>query len=84
MCLRRDKSQPLPIPANPVQPRVENEMARKDPLPDEKELLDPDKVADVTYGNNNKAGLTAKRGGTSALTIGLNQGAGSTNTGINV
>jgi len=75
----------MEVPANPVQPRVANEQAsKKEPIPDQKDLLDPDKVADVSYGSVKKPGTKAgTRLGAGALTIGLNQG-GSSNTGINV
>mgnify|MGYP003109855341 CR=1 FL=1 len=86
MCLfRQPKATPMEVPVNPVQPRVANEQAaKKEPIPDQKELLDPDKVANVSYGSEKKSGTKAgTRLGAGALTIGLNPG-GSTNTGVNV
>ena len=86
MCLfRQPKATPMEVPVNPVQPRVANEQAsKKEAIPDQKELLDPDKIADVSYGSVKKPGTKAStRLGAGALAIGLNQG-GSTNTGMNV
>ena len=86
MCLfRRPKATPMPVPTNPVSTRLANESAKKgSALPEEKDILDPDEVADVSFGSTkkkpDKAGM---RTGAGALTIGLNQG-GSSNTGINV
>ena len=87
MCLfRQPKATPMSVPTNPVQPRLANESARKgSALPEEKDLLDADEVADVSFGSSkkktdNKAGT---RTGAGALTIGLNQ-SGNTNSGYNV
>jgi hypothetical protein len=87
MCLfRQPKATPMSVPANPVQPRLANESARKgSALPEDKDLLDADEVADVSFGSSkkkadNKAGT---RTGAGALTIGLNQ-SGNTNSGYNV
>ena len=85
MCLFKNKSTPLPTPA-PIQPRLANDVAAKgSALPEEKDLLDPDEVADVSYGSNKKKPVTKAGGrvGAGALAIGLNAG-GNTNSGINV
>ena len=86
MCLfRQPKATPMTVPANPVQPRLANQQAaKKEAIPDEKDLLDPDEVADVSYGAQKKPETKAgMRTGAGALTIGLNQ-SGSTNSGYNV
>ena len=85
MCLFRSRSaKALPIPPNPVQPRVDNQQAsKKESLPDEKDLLDPNEIADVSYGQKKPETKAGTRTGAGALTIGLNQG-GSTNSGMNV
>ena len=75
----------MTVPSNPVGTRLANESAKKgSALPEEKDILDPDEVADISYGSEKKP--TTKAGtrlGAGALTIGLNPG-GSSNTGINV
>ena len=86
MCLfRQPKATPMEVPANPVQPRVANEQAsKKEAIPDQKDLLDPDEIADVSYGTNKKPTTKAgTRTGAGALAIGLNP-SGSTNSGYNV
>ena len=87
MCLfRQPKAAPMTVPTNPVGTRLANESAKKgSALPEEKDLLDADEVADVSFGSSkkkadNKAGT---RLGAGALAIGLNQ-SGNTNSGYNV
>jgi len=72
----------LPTP-NPIQPRIANEMAKSQPLPKEKDLLDPDAVSDIAFGSSKKKRGPggAKRTGTSALTIPLNTASAGTNSG---
>ncbi len=77
MCGRDPGPQPLPTPA-PIQPR-QPDLVRKSQLPGKKELVDPDDVADVEYGTGSgrEAKDTrgqAKRQGTDALKINLNEG----------
>ena len=68
---------PLPTPA-PIQPR-QPDLVRKSQLPGKKELVDPEDIADVEYGSGSgrEAKDTrgqAKRQGTDALKINLNEG----------
>jgi hypothetical protein len=74
----------MPVPA-PIQPRLSNDAASKgSALPEEKDLLDPDEVADVSYGSDKKPDTKAGgRTGASSLAIGLNT-AGNSNQGLNV
>ena len=88
MCFRGGRPVILPTPA-PIQPRVANEQARSQPLPKEKDLLDPTEATDVAFGaSRKKTGPGgAKRTGTAALTIPLNTGTGTAGTnsgGLNV
>ena len=76
MCVRLGarSASPLPMP-QPIQPRLSNDRAAKAaPLPDDKDLLDPDEVADVTYGGKTKKPetLATRKTGTQALKIPLN------------
>ena len=75
MCVRLGgrSATPLPMP-QPIQPRLSNDRAAKAaPLPDDKDLLDPDHVADVSFGKNKKPETTATRKtGTQALKIPVN------------
>ena len=76
MCVRLGarSASPLPMP-QPIQPRLSNDRAAKAaPLPDDKDLLDPDEVADVTFGGKNKKPetLATRKTGTQALKIPLN------------
>ena len=69
---------PLPAPA-PIQPR-QPDILRKSQLPAKKELLDPEDIADVEYGEGTGTAKQdtrqeAKRTGTDALKIDLNTGA---------
>ena len=89
MCLGRGRTPTfLPTPS-PIQPRIANEMAKSQPIPKEKDLLDPDEAADVAFGSSKKKTGPggAKRTGTAALTIPLNTGTGTAGTnsgGLNV
>tara|TARA_R100001443_G_scaffold1466_3_gene5456 strand:- start:2354 stop:2626 length:273 start_codon:yes stop_codon:yes gene_type:complete len=69
---------PVSTPA-PIQPR-QPDLVSAARLPSKKELLDPDDVAGVEYGTNEKTGEgkrgEAKRTGTDALKININTGAG--------
>jgi len=70
---------PMPVP-QPIQPRLANDrVAKAEPLPDDKDLLDPDEVADVSYGKNKKP--ATRKTGTQALKIPVNV---SNQGGINV
>ena len=84
MCLRMGGGGggPMPVP-QPIQPRLANDrVAKAEPLPDDKDLLDPDDVADVAYGKEKKPETEAgKKTGTSSLTIPLNTGGTGTGTG---
>ena len=77
MCGGGGDSTPLPTPA-PIQPR-QPDLVRKSQLPGKRELVDPDDIADVEYGSGSgrEAKDTrgqAKRQGTDALKINLNEG----------
>ena len=63
----------MPVPA-PIQPRLSNDAARKgSALPEDKDLLDPDEVADVSFGSDKKPEtLATRKTGTQALKIPLN------------
>ena len=74
MCLgRRGGGGPMMVP-QPIQPRLANDRtAKAEPLPDDKDLLDPDEVADVSFGKNKKLETLANRKtGTQALKIPVN------------
>ena len=76
MCVRLGggrSSTPMQV-AQPIQPRLSNDRtAKAEPLPDDKDLLDPDEVADVSFGKNKKPETTATRKtGTQALKIPVN------------
>ena len=76
MC-RGGSPTPLPAPA-PIQPR-QPDLVRKSQLPGKKELVDPEDIADVEYGSGSgrEAKDTrgqAKRQGTDALKINVNEG----------
>ena len=77
MCVRLcggRSSTPMQV-AQPIQPRLSNDRAAEAaPLPDDKDLLDPDEVADVTFGGKNKKPetLATRKTGTQALKIPLN------------
>ena len=85
-------SQPLPTPA-PIQPR-QPDLVRKSQLPNKKELVDPDEIADVEYGSGSgrEAKDTrgqSKRQGTEDLKVNVNTGSsetagtsGGVNTGV--
>jgi len=84
MCRRRRSATPAPVPA-PIQPRITNQLVASEKVkrqPDEREL-EPDEVSGVEYGSSKKkkGPSGAKKTGTAALTIQLNEGAGS---GLNV
>jgi hypothetical protein len=75
----------MPTPA-PIQPRIQNQLAQSERvsrLPRERDLLDPDEVSGVEYGSSKKkkGAAGAKKTGTAALTIPLNEGGGG---GLNV
>ena len=77
MCGGGNDSAPMPTPA-PIQPR-QPDLVRKSQLPGKRELVDPDDIADVEYGSGSgrEAKDTrgqAKRQGTDALKINLNEG----------
>ena len=85
MCGRRGSPAPMPTPA-PIQPRIQNQLAQSERvsrLPRERDLLDPDEVSGVEYGSSKKktGAAGAKKTGTAALTIPLNEGGGG---GLNV
>ena len=76
MC-RPSPPTPLPAPA-PIQPR-QPDLVRKSQLPGKKELVDPEDIADVEYGTGSGREAkdtrgAAKRQGTDALKINLNEG----------
>ena len=76
MC-RPSPPTPLPAPA-PIQPR-QPDLVRKSQLPGKKELVDPEDIADVEYGSGSGREAkdtrgAAKRQGTDALKINLNEG----------
>ena len=85
-------SAPLPTPA-PIQPR-QPDLVRKSQLPNKKELVDPEDVADVEYGSGSGRAAKdtrgqAKRQGTEELKVNVNTGAseaagtsGGVNTGV--
>ena len=85
-------SRPLPTPA-PIQPR-QPDLVRKSQLPNKKELVDPEDLADVEYGSGSgrEAKDTrgqSKRQGTEELKVNVNTGAsetagtsGGVNTGV--
>ena len=78
MCLGRrgGSATPMPVPA-PIQPRLANDRtAKAEPLPDDKDLLDPDEVADVSYGKNKKETVATRKTGTQALKIPINTSQG--------
>jgi len=82
MC-RGGNPTPLPAPA-PIQPR-QPDLVRKSQLPGKKELVDPEDVANVEYGEGSGREAkdtrgSAKRTGTDALKINL-QTPGGENTG---
>ena len=90
MCLFRSAPTPMPTPAAPIQPR-NPDMARVSRLPNKKELVDPEDIADVEYGTGSgreakDTSGQAKRQGTDALKINLNPGttAGTGTGGMNV
>ena len=69
---------PQPTPA-PIQPR-QPDILRQSRLPERKELLDPEDIADVEYGQGTGTEkkdprMGAKRTGTDALKINVNTGA---------
>ena len=73
---------PVSTPA-PIQPR-QPDLVRASTLPSKKELLDPDDVAGVEYGTQERKASTAgSKTGTDALKINLNTGTGE-GGGINV
>ena len=85
MCIFR-APRPGTLPGKPtIEPRV-SQQAKSSRLPEKKELLDPDKAADVAYGSQKKKESTVgKKTGTSALKIPLNTATtGSTTGGLNV
>ena len=88
MCVfGRRSPAPVSTPA-PIQPR-QPDLVAASRLPSRKELLDPDDVAGVEYGTNEKTGegkrQEAKRTGTDALKINLNTGTeGGNSGGLNV
>ena len=88
MCVfGRRSPTPVSTPA-PIQPR-QPDLVAAGRLPGRKELLDPDDVAGVEYGTNEKTGegkrQEAKRTGTDALKINLNTGTeGGNSGGLNV
>ena len=75
MCVfRRGSPTPMPVP-QPIQPRLANDrVAKAAPLPEDKDLLDPDEVADITYGGRTKKPETqaTRKTGTQALKIPVN------------
>jgi hypothetical protein len=76
MCIKLGGGGPryLPVPP-PIQPRLANDTAKASPLPEDKDLLDPDEVADVSYGKNKKPDTQAgRKTGTDALKIPINVG----------
>ena len=72
---------PTPLPApTPIQPR-QPDILRKSQLPAKKELLDPEEIADVEYGEGTgtqkqDTRQAAQRTGTDVLKINLNTGTG--------
>ena len=79
MCGNPPAPAPSPTPA-PIQPR-QPDLLRASRLPDKKELLDPEDIAQVEYGQGTGTEkkdprMGAKRTGTDALKINVNTGAG--------
>ena len=83
---RDNQQQPTPTPIQPRQP----DLLRASRLPDKKELLDPEDIAQVEYGQGTGTEkkdprMAAKRTGTDALKINLQTPGGeNTGGGINV
>ena len=81
---------PQPTPA-PIQPR-QPDILRKSQLPAQRELLDPEDIAEVEYGKGTgtekkDTRQAAQRTGTDALKINLNTGTGAetgSSGGLNV
>ncbi len=81
MCGQPDRggdNQPTPAPIQPRQP----DLLRASRMPDKKELIDPEDIADVEYGQQTgqkkDPRMASKRTGTDALKINLNTGTAST------
>tara|TARA_R100000152_G_C6604783_1_gene60660 strand:- start:295 stop:573 length:279 start_codon:yes stop_codon:yes gene_type:complete len=85
---------PTPLPAPPpIQPR-QPDLVRKSQLPNKKELVDPEDMADVEYGTGSGREQKdtrgqSKRQGTEELKVNLNAGdsaaagqSGGVNTGV--
>ena len=79
MCLFKTPKPTAMKPPPAIKPRVETDTA----LPVAKEMTDPDKTADVSYGSSKKkAGpAAAKKEGAAGLKIPLNIGSESAKTG---
>tara|TARA_S200000501_G_C20293478_1_gene512554 strand:+ start:84 stop:353 length:270 start_codon:yes stop_codon:yes gene_type:complete len=76
------QNDPAPTPIQPRQP----DLLRASRLPDKKELLDPEDIAQVEYGQGTGTEkkdprMGAKRTGTDALKINVNTGAGEAGSG---
>ena len=79
MCGGPSEPQQQSTPA-PIQPR-QPDLLRASRLPEKKELLDPEDIAQVEYGQGTGTEkkdprMAAKRTGTDALKINVNTGAG--------
>ena len=89
MCFGR-RSSPAPTPMSTPAPIMGRnpDLARESRLPDKKKLVNEDEVTGVEYGSSAKQGgaAAAKKVGTDALRIPINEGAssGSETGGINV
>ena len=76
---------PMPTPQQ-IQPR-QPDLVRASRLPESRDVVDPDEVAGVEYGQTQQRDQTrgaAKRTGTDALKINLNTGTGATGQGTGV
>ena len=75
---------PTPLPTQQkIQPR-QPDLVRASRLPDSKEVVDPDEIAGVEYGQTAQRDTTrgaAKRTGTDALKININPGVGTAGQG---
>ena len=73
---------PMPTP-HQIQPR-QPDLVRAARLPESRDVVDPDEVAGVEYGQTqqrDQTRLAAKRTGTDALKINLNTGTGASGSG---
>jgi len=82
MCGGGGGQTPMPTPQQ-IQPR-QPDLVRASRLPESRDVVDPDEVAGVEYGQTAQRDTTrgaAKRTGTDALKINLNTGTGAAGQG---